>query len=144
MSIDLQTLGRAVKQAQYRHQRALEKHLATVGTTLAQWDALRAIERTPGESAHALAEATFQSDQAFGTLANRLLAQKLISRAPGAGRRVEHHLTALGKAKLAAGQKVAQAVLERSFHELNERERKLLCGLLMRIGHDDADGAAGA
>ncbi|HEX4461667.1 MAG TPA: helix-turn-helix domain-containing protein [Polyangia bacterium] len=138
MSIDLQTLGRAVKQAQYRHHRALEKHLATVGTTLAQWDALRAIDSSPGDSAHALAEATFQSDQAFGTLANRLLALKLITREPGQGRRIEHHLTALGKAKLAAGHKVALGVLERSFRELGERDRKLLHGLLMRIGHDDS------
>lgn len=142
MSIDLMTLGRALKQAQYRDHRALEKHLATAGTTLAQWDALRAIDRAPGESAHALAEATFMSDQAFGTLASRLLAQKLITRAPGQGRRVEHHLTAAGKAKLAAGMKVAQAVVERAFRDLNERERKQLYGLLQRIGQDDDADAA--
>jgi DNA-binding MarR family transcriptional regulator len=142
MALDLQILGRAVKQAQYRHHRALERHLVAVGTTLAQWDALRAIGRTPGESAHALAEATFQSDQAFGTLANRLAAQKLITRAAGPGRRVEHHLTPAGQERLAAGQRVANEILERSFRDLSEAERRALHGLLSRIGHDDGEPSA--
>jgi hypothetical protein len=60
-------LGRRIKQVQYKHHRALDARLAAVGTTLAQWAALRAIGRLPGASAHALAVETFQSDQAFGT-----------------------------------------------------------------------------
>ncbi|MBI0383988.1 MarR family transcriptional regulator, partial [Streptomyces albiflaviniger] len=43
MDADVQVLGRAVKQAQYRQHRALDSALGEVGTTLAQWDALRAI-----------------------------------------------------------------------------------------------------
>ena len=128
MPLDLQTLGCAVKQAQYRQHRTLERQLGAVGTTLAQWDALRAIDRQPGASAHALAEATFQSDQAFGTLANRLAAQSLIVRAPGKGRRVTHQLTPAGRARLAAGLQVAHAVLARSFRDLSERERRVLLG----------------
>lgn len=84
--VDLEELGRAVKEAQYRHHRALDTRLSAVGTTLAQWDALRAIARTPGASAHELAVATFQGDQSFGTLASRLAAQHLIERRPGRGR----------------------------------------------------------
>src|SRR5258708_2937798 len=85
MPANLETLGRAVKQVQYRHHRALDTRLAAVHTTLAQWDALRAIDRNPGASAHTLAIETFQSDQSFGTLANRLAAQALISRRAGRG-----------------------------------------------------------
>lgn len=136
MEFDIHALGRAVKEAQYRHHRALEQHLAAAGTTLAQWDALRAIERNPGASAHALAEATFQSDQSFGTLANRLLQKGLVARAPGQGRRVEHQLTPAGRKTLVAAQRVAQKVLERSFSDLSERERRALYDLLARIGRD--------
>src|SRR6476619_4326567 len=115
MPLQPQLLGRAIKQVQYRHQRALDARLATVGTTLAQWDALRAIARTPGASAHELALATFQGDQSFGTLASRLAAQHLIERRPGRGRRIEHHLTATGEQVLEAGTTVAREVLAVSF-----------------------------
>src|SRR6478609_3867924 len=104
---ELQELGRAVKQAQYRQHRALDSALAAAGTTLAQWDALRAIGRSPGSSARELAAATFQTEQAFGALVGRLAAQGLVERRPGRGRRIEHHLTASGGQVLAAGHKVA-------------------------------------
>lgn len=136
MPLDLHALGRAIKQAQYRQHRTLERQLATVGTTLAQWDALRAIDRQPGASAHALAEATFQSDQAFGTLANRLAAQNLIVRARGKGRRVTHQLTPAGRARLAAGLQVAHAVLARSFGALSESDRGVLLALLSRMASE--------
>ena len=138
MSVELQALGRAIKQAQYRHHRQLDMRLAAVGTTLAQWDALRAIECQPGASAHDLALFTFQSDQAFGTLANRLLAQHLIERRPGQGRRLEHHLTPAGQALLAAAHPVANEVLGESFAELTEEERGALLGLLLRIGRRES------
>lgn len=132
--VDLEELGRAVKEAQYRHHRALDTRLAAVGTTLAQWDALRAIARTPGASAHELAVATFQGDQSFGTLASRLAAQHLIERRPGRGRRIEHHLTEAGERVLTAGRAVAREVLTASFGPLEENERATLIGLLRRIG----------
>jgi DNA-binding MarR family transcriptional regulator len=134
---DLETLGRRIKQVQYRHHRALDSGLAAVGTTLAQWDALRAIGRNPGASAHTLAIETFQSDQAFGTLANRLARQGLIDRRPGHGRRIEHQLTAAGERILAAGYPVANAVFRSSFGGLSERERSTLIDLLLRIAVDE-------
>ncbi|MGW4122336.1 MarR family winged helix-turn-helix transcriptional regulator [Nocardia sp. NPDC004711] len=134
MAGDLQALGRAIKQAQYRHHRALDSRLATVGTTLAQWDALRAIDREPGSSARALAEETFQSEQAFGTLANRLATRGLIERTPGRGRLIEHRLTAEGRRTLAAGNAIADSVLAESFAELSAAERKTLQALLQRVG----------
>jgi DNA-binding MarR family transcriptional regulator len=133
VTADLETMGRAVKQIQYRHHRALDMRLAAVGTTLAQWDALRAIGRNPGASAHLLAVETFQSDQSFGTLANRLAAQDLIARRPGRGRRIEHHLTPKGEKVLRAGRPIAKDVFAASFAGLSETERSTLLELLVRV-----------
>src|ERR1700712_2458092 len=119
MPVDPQTLGRAVKQAQHRHHRALETELAAAGTTLAQWDALRAIDRDPGASAHDLAQATFQTGQAFGKLAGRLEARGLIDRRPGHGRRIDHHLTPAGSETLATGNTIADRIFTASFADLS-------------------------
>lgn len=133
MPVEPAVLGRAIKQLQDRHHRALDLALAAVGTTLAQWDALRAIAEQPAASAHALALATFQSDQAFGTLANRLAAQGLIERRPGRGRRIEHHLTPAGERVLASGSPVYAGVISASFGVLSAPEREVLFGLLQRV-----------
>ncbi|MFF3907313.1 MarR family winged helix-turn-helix transcriptional regulator [Streptomyces sp. NPDC001848] len=134
---DLQALGRAVKQTQYRQHRALDSALAAVGTTLAQWDALRAISRSPGASARELAAATFQTEQAFGTLATRLTTQGLIERRPGRGRRIEHHLTSAGEQVLARGGKVADEVLAECFAALPDADRETLLGLLRRLNGEE-------
>ncbi|PWI12782.1 MarR family transcriptional regulator [Streptomyces sp. Act143] len=133
MAADLQILGRAVKAAQYRQHRALDSRLAIVGSTLAQWDALRAVARTPGASARELAAATFQTEQAFGTLAGRLAAQGLLERRPGHGRRIEHRLTAEGERVLTAGHAVADEVLADCFGALSDTERDTLLRLLRKI-----------
>src|ERR1700712_898630 len=129
-----QETGRLLKRAQYRNHRAADRALAALGTTLVQWDALRAISESPDSSAHDLAIVTFQSDQAFGTLANRLEAQGLIARTSGRGRRVEHALTAEGARMLKAGQKVTAGVSERAFSGLTSAEVEQLRGLLERVG----------
>jgi DNA-binding MarR family transcriptional regulator len=129
-----QATSRLLKRAQYRNHRAMESSLATIGTTLAQWDALRTIAESPASSAHELAIATFQSDQAFGTLAHRLEKQGLIERASGRGRRVEHRLTAAGEGMLAAGTTVAVGVSKRSFAGLSAAEVATLHELLLRVG----------
>ena len=139
MHADLQLLGRAVKQAQYRQHRALDSALTTVGSTLAQWDALRAISRTPGASARELAAVTFQTEQAFGALVGRLTAQDLVERRPGHGRRIEHHLTPAGERILKAGHKVADEVLAEAFAPLPEPDRARLLDLLQRL-----NGTAGS
>lgn len=131
---DFHATSRLLKRAQYRNHRAMDRSLAEVGTTLAQWDGLRAIAEAPDSSAHDLAIATFQSDQAFGTLANRLEAQGLIQRTAGKGRRVEHRLTAAGKKTLAAGQTVAAGVSVRAFALLSKAEVAVLHDLLLRVG----------
>ena len=134
MSLNHFAAGRALKQAQYRNHRALDRALAEVGTTLVQWDALRAIHESPASSAHRLALATFQSDQSFGTLGNRLEAQGLIQRAQGPGRSVEHRLTTKGQRTLEAGQKVAAEVVKQSFSRLTASEVMVLQELLQRVG----------
>lgn len=133
MPVDIEKLGRAVKQAQYRHHRALETRLAEVGTTLVQWDALRAIARTPGASGRELAAETFQGEQSFGTLATRLEKQDLIERRPGRGRRVEHFITETGEQVLAAGHPIAAEVLGESFAPLSQSEQATLLALLERV-----------
>ncbi|MFF1873551.1 MarR family winged helix-turn-helix transcriptional regulator [Kitasatospora herbaricolor] len=138
MNGELQELGRAVKQAQYRQHRALDSALATVGTTLAQWDALRAIGRAPGASARELAAATFQSEQAFGALVGRLTAQGVVERRPGHGRRIEHHLTAAGERTLAAADKIADEVLATCFSALPAADRATLLDLLRRLDAAEA------
>ncbi len=130
---ELQELGRAVKQAQYRQHRALDSALSAIGTTLAQWDALRAISRSPGASARELAAATFQTGQAFGTLVGRLAAQGLVERRPGHGRRIEHHLTPAGEQVLTVGHKVADEVLAACFSSLPDADRATLLDLLQRL-----------
>ena len=135
---EMQLLGRAIKQVQYRHHRAFDTKLAAVGTTLAQWDALRAIANQPGATSHALAVATFQSDQAFGALANRLQAQGLIERRAGHGQRIEHHLTTAGANMLAAANPIVDEVLQNSFAPLSAAERATLLGLLRRISGESS------
>jgi DNA-binding MarR family transcriptional regulator len=130
---ELQVLGRAVKQAQYRQHRALESRLSAIGTTLAQWDALRAISRSPGATARALAAATFQTEQSFGTLASRLVTQGLVERRPGHGRRIEHHLTPSGEQILEVGHRVADEVLATCYCALSEADRATLLDLLQRL-----------
>ncbi|MFB7600423.1 MarR family winged helix-turn-helix transcriptional regulator [Streptomyces sp. NPDC056160] len=136
MGADLQTLGRAVKLAQYRQHRALDSALSSVGTTLARWDALRAVGRAPGASARELSAATFQSEQAFGTLVGRLTSQGLVERRPGRGRRIEHHLTPAGERMLGAGHQVADEVLASCFAPLSDEDRAGLLVLLRRMTSD--------
>lgn len=133
MPVEVQELARAVRQAHRRQHRALDRRLAAAGTTPAQWDALRAIGRAPGASARALAAETFQSEQAFGTLAGRLAAQGLIDRRPGRLRSVEHHLTPAGEKLLAAGRRIVDEVLDELFAPLPEDDRAALLALLLRL-----------
>jgi DNA-binding MarR family transcriptional regulator len=126
-------LGRSLKQVQYKHHRAADQRLSDLGITLVQWDALRAIARTPEVPAHALAKATFQTDQAFSTLANRLAQKGWIERVPGPGRALHHHLTEAGKAMLEQGYSPVVDVVSASFAGFSTEEQVLLQSLLTRI-----------
>jgi DNA-binding MarR family transcriptional regulator len=130
MTVDLEQLGRSVKRVQHRDHRALDAALRPLGISLVQWDALRAIDREPGASSHELALATFQSDQAFGTLSNRLVAAHWVERRTGHGRRLEHHPTAAGSDILARGRDEAASTWTRLFSALDETQRETLADLL--------------
>jgi len=134
---ELELLARTIKRVQHQDHRALDGALREVGITLVQWDALRAIGRTPASTAHDLAVASFQSDQAFGTLANRLEAAGWIERRPGLGRRIEHHLTDAGRAKLDEGRARANRVWPVLFAALDPGEHEMLQRLLNRLLQDD-------
>lgn len=136
MSTDLEALGQLVKRAQYRNHRTMDTALRAVGVSLVQWDALRAVDRMPSASAHDLAVATFQSDQAFGTLAARLVDRGLIERRAGRGRRIEHVLTDAGRSALDEGHAIARSVLADLFAPLAEPQRATLSDALRVLTAD--------
>lgn len=133
MTTDLEALGQAIKRAQHRNHRTMDSALREIGISLVQWDALRAIERMPGASGHELAVATFQSDQAFGTLANRLVDRGLVARSAGRGRRFEHVLTKAGHAALTEGRRLSVGVLKDLFAPLDEAQRTELLRSLREL-----------
>src|SRR5471030_618092 len=130
MTISLEALGLLVKQAQHRQHRALEAQLAPLGVSLVQWNALREIDRHPGSTMHGLAELTFNSDQAFGTLVTRLMKMGLVARQPGQGRAMLHTLTPAGAAMLHQCHQVVPKVTSDNFAPLSQADRKELSRLL--------------
>src|SRR3954454_13302612 len=122
MTRPLTQIGLAVKRLQHRHHRAGDAALGALGLTLVQWDALRHIAENPGASLHDLAQLTFQSDQAFGTLANRMISRGLIERVPGPGRAVRHRLTERGQELRRAGDEIVEGVIARSFAPLTPEQ----------------------
>lgn len=133
MSSATEHLGWLVKRVQHGHHRALDRRLASLGLTLVQWNALREIARNPGRSQHHLAEQTFNSDQAFGTLLTRLQAAGLIERLPGKGRAAVQALTPKGSELLHQGQAILSDVTKRSFDPLTADEQAALTRLLAKI-----------
>lgn len=133
-----------MKRVQYRNHRAADAALRDVGVSLVQWDALRAIDRMPHASGHDLALATFQSDQAFGTLATRLVDRELVVRSPGTGRRVEHTLTDEGRRALEDGHRIVADVLDERFAPLDEQLRAALARILAKLNGDDESVGPGS
>ena len=108
-----------MKRLQMRHHRALNEALTPLGLTIVQWDALRHINENPGASLHLLAELTYQSDQALGTLASRMIDRGLIERVVSPGRAVRHRLTKLGALQLRRGTELVANILAASFSALS-------------------------
>jgi DNA-binding MarR family transcriptional regulator len=138
----LQEVGLAIKRVQVRHHRALDSRLSKLGLSLVQWDALRHLSASPDASLHELAQLTFQSDQAFGTLAARMVDRGLIERLEGPGRAVRHRITAKGAKLFAAGGAIADEVLADSFAPLNRRELDTLADLLDVLNADRSRSGA--
>lgn len=138
----LENLGLSIKRLQHRNYHALNAGLMPLGISLVQWSALREIDAHPGLCMHRLAERTFNSDQAFGTLMARLLRQKLVERQPGAGRANLHRLTPRGQTLLAEGYKHLEPILSKVFAPLDAGERTQLQALLSKVLGDDPDAPA--
>jgi DNA-binding MarR family transcriptional regulator len=133
MQYTIEDLGLLIKRAQHRHHRRIDAGLATVGISLVQWNALREIARNPDASMHRLAELSFNSDQAFGTLTIRLMRSGLIERFQGPGRVTHHRLTPQGADLLREGRKHVTKLLAKSFASLDEEERDTLGRLLAKL-----------
>ena len=133
MSTSAADLGLAVKRLQVKQHRAATEALAHLEVTLVQWDALRHLHAHPGASQHDLAVLTFQTDQAFGTLATRLEARGLIRRVNGTGRAIRPELTEEGERVFLEGQKVTREVSGEIFGPLDTGERAALGGMLRRL-----------
>ncbi|MCW2758959.1 MAG: hypothetical protein JWO46_2705 [Nocardioidaceae bacterium] len=136
----LQDVGLAVKRLQAHHHRTLDTRLAKLGLSLVQWDALRHLDHHPDASLHDLALLTFQSDQAFGTLAGRMIDRGLIARRPGPGRAIRHDITAKGRALLDDGRDVVDSVLHGTVGTLTPAERDTLVDLLAKALPEDSQG----
>ncbi|MQY22470.1 MarR family winged helix-turn-helix transcriptional regulator [Nocardia macrotermitis] len=126
-----------MKRLQHRHHRALNRALAPLGVSLVQWDTLRHLHIRPGASLHDLAILTFQTDQSFGSLANRMAERGLIERVPGPGRAVRHRLTDEGERVRAAGQEIMDRVIDSSLGGLTADQLDQLGELLdTALGYD--------
>ncbi|MGD1033740.1 MAG: MarR family winged helix-turn-helix transcriptional regulator [Candidatus Dormibacteria bacterium] len=141
MPRSLQDVGLAVKRLQARHHRALDARLSSLGISLVQWDALRHLSRNPDASLHDLARLTFQSDQAFGALAGRMVERELIERVAGPGRAVHHRITPRGRRLLADASPLVDEVLAASLGALTAPQLDVLGDLLERlVGSADPPG----
>jgi DNA-binding MarR family transcriptional regulator len=139
MTRSLREVGRSVKRLQMRHHRAANAGLARLDISIVQWDALRNLDENPGSSLHDLALLTFQSDQAFGTLATRMIERGLIERMAGPGRAVRHRLTDEGRKLRRAGDKILDRVLTESFAPLTAKQLASFDELLLLLLGSDAD-----
>ena len=126
-------LGLAVKRLQVKQHRAATEALRPLDVTLVQWDALRHLHAHPGASQHDLAVLTFQTDQAFGTLAARLEARDLIRRTTGSGRAIRLELTAEGERVFTEGRTVTERLTREAFGVLEPGERIALGSMLERL-----------
>jgi len=133
MTRPLSALGLDVKRLQNRHHRAIDAALAPLGASLVQWDALRHAHENPDASLHDLAGLTFQSDQAFGTLVQRMVDRGLLERAAGPGRAVRLRLTDRGEHVRVAAQERVDEVLRASFAALSAGELEQLDTLLSKL-----------
>ncbi len=136
----LQDVGLGIKRVQHRHHRTLDARLSKLGLSLVQWDALRHLNASPEASLHDLALLTFQSDQAFGTLATRMADRGLIERVDGPGRAVRHRITPRGAELLAAGAAIADDVLAESFAPLSAKQLATLAELIDALNRPHAEG----
>lgn len=129
----LQDIGLSIKRVQHHNHREINKKLRALGISLVQWDTLRHISEKPNTSMHELALLTFQSDQAFGTLANRMQNLGIIKKNSGPGRAIRLSLTKKGIKLHLIGSGIVEKVVTETFAQLNPSQLKTLDSLLYQI-----------
>jgi DNA-binding MarR family transcriptional regulator len=134
MTAPLKDIGLAVKRLQWRHHREGNRRLVPIGLSLVQWDVLRHLSLEPEASLHRLAELTFQTDQAMGELAKRMVDRGLLRREAGPGRVVQHRLTPEGEQARTTGAALLDDVLDETVGALSAAERSELLRLLTKAG----------
>lgn len=135
MMTSLEKLGLSIKRLQEQHHRTLDTELTPLGVSLVQWHALREIGRHPGSSQLRLAELTFNSAQAFGTLVTRMERAHLVHRTSSGGRAFALSLTPKGEKLLNEGRQLVLEVLANSFGGLNKKECATLQKLVAKALH---------
>ena len=139
MAMSIPETGHAVKRLQMKQHRAATEALRPLNVTLVQWDALRHLHAHPGASLHDLAVLTFQTDQAFGTLAARLEARGLIRRMAGPGRAIRPELTPEGERVFLEGREITESVIRKVYRTLSQDEVAAFGDLVRRMLADDDD-----
>lgn len=123
----------SLKRAQIAKSGLFDRHLASLGLSMALWVVLDRIRANPAQSTHALAHASFMTDQSVGELVGKLAKRGLIQRAPGPGRSIRHHLTDAGTELLERARPLMATALESAFAGLSHSEVEQLIQLLDRI-----------
>ena len=133
MTRKLQDVGLSIRRVQHHNHREINKGLSSLDISLVQWDTLRHILEQPNASMHDLALLTFQSDQAFGTLASRMQKRGLIMKNNGHGRVITISLTKKGIELQRLGSGIVEKVLTETFAPLSQPQLRDLDSLLSRI-----------
>jgi DNA-binding MarR family transcriptional regulator len=133
MHDSLRLAALSLKRAQIAKSGAFDRHLASLGLTMALWVVLDRIRANPAQSTHALANATLMTDQSVGELVSKLAKRGLIQRVTGPGRSIRHHLTDAGAELLEKAAPLMANALESAFAGLSHFEIEQLIQLLNRI-----------
>ena len=133
MHESLRLAALSLKRAQIAKSGAFDRHLASLGLSMALWVVLDRIGANPAQSTHALATASLMTDQSVGELVSKLAKRGLIERVSGPGRSIRHHLTDAGTELLERATPLMAAALESVFAGLSHSEVEQLIHLLEKI-----------
>lgn len=131
--MDFREVSICLKRVQQGKQLAVDAALSDLGCSFSQWVLLDRISAFPGASAHQLAQAAFQTDQSFGSLARRLIDRDLVKRKPGRGRATMHTLTPQGERLLVQCNPLVMSTLRQHFSALTAEEFQQFGALLQKI-----------
>lgn len=135
----LRVAALSLKRAQSAKSGVFDRHLASLGLSMALWVVLDRIRANPAQSTHALANASFMTDQSVGELVSKLAKRGLIQRVTGPGRAIRHHLTDAGTDLLERARPLMAEALDSAFAGLSRSEIEQLIQLLNKIAPAKTD-----